>query len=258
SLAMFGSLRHETTATVEQKQTVLVARQDIPALTTGEVIIEKRLIEPQQVVVSSVVPGALGDETNLKDMVVTMPIIKGQQLLLSQLGAPEAQSLSFKIKQGMRAITLPVDRNTGVGGAVQPGDRVDVIATFKAEDLQQAALPLGAVVSPTEITRVLQLTGLDLTKSVSPVSKVILQQVEVLAMDPLLETKTTGGGALNQDEDRNQVPQLPVITLMVSSEDAEKLVFAQEFGSSVWFTLVPAQDTTQVTTPGQALPSVLR
>ncbi len=251
-----SSLREERT-TVEQMQTVLVAKEDIPALTTGEAMIENGLVERQQVAVSSVVPGALSDETGLQGMVLTIPAAKGQQILRGQLGAPEEQSLSFEIKQGMRAITVPVDRDNGVGGAIKKGDRVDVIATFEVEDFQQVLLPIGTLLPAADVQRILLSTGIDLTQTVSPVSKMLLQQVEVLAMDPLVETTTSGGGAFSQSEAGQEVPNLPVITLMVTPADAEKLVFAQQFGN-VWFTLVPAEDTTSVSTPGQALPNLFR
>ena len=254
-----SSVRQETT-TVEQTQTVLVATVDIPERTTGEAIIGNNLVERQQVVISSVAPGALTSEASLQGKVLTIPVAKGQQLLQSQLGVPEEQSLSFRIMQGMRAITLPVDRNIAVGGAIKEGDRVDVIATFETEDLQQVLLPLGTVLSPIEAERVSQLTGLDLTTTFSPVARVIMQQVEVLAMDPLLDVAADGGGAgvFSGDGGAGQeVPDMPVITLMVTPGDAEKLVFAQEFGS-VWFTLVPAEDMTEVDTTGQALPNLLR
>ncbi|MCX8032569.1 MAG: Flp pilus assembly protein CpaB [Thermoleophilia bacterium] len=252
-----SSLEKETT-TVEQVQTVLVAKENIPARTTGEIIIEKQLTELQQVPLSAVVPGALTSEAALQGKVTTMPILKGQQILQSQLGVPEKQSLSFRIKQGMRAITLPIDRYNAVGGAIKEGDRVDVIATFEAEDFQQVQLALGAVLSPAEVARIEQLTGLDLTTTFSPLSRVILQQVEVLAVDPLVETETTGGGGVfSSGESTQRVPSNPVITLMVSPADAEKLVFAQEFGR-VWFTLVPAEDTTEVETAGRSLLNLLR
>ena len=66
-----SSLREETT-TAEQTQTVLVATADIPERTTGEAIIENGLVERQQVVVSSVVPGAITSELSLQGKVLTM------------------------------------------------------------------------------------------------------------------------------------------------------------------------------------------
>jgi pilus assembly protein CpaB len=254
-----SSLKHEN-QTAEQTQAVLVAKVDIPQTTTGEVIIEKGLVEEQQVVVSGVVPGALTSESSLQGKVMAVPVAKGQQLLLSQLGAPEEQSLSFQIDAGMRAISLPVDRMNGVGGAIKKGDRVDVIATFKVEQFQQALLPLGAVLPPAEVERVKSLTGIDLTKTISPYSRVLVQQVPVLAMDNLMPItqSASASGVFNSSSDKTQeVPDTPVITLMVTPADAEKLVFAEQLGT-VWFTLVPTADKDKVSTPGQALPNIFR
>lgn len=255
-----SSLREEATV-AEPTRTVLVAVVDIPARTTGEAIVANELVQRQEVVLSSVAPGALSSEAALEGKVLTVPVAKGQQILESQLGAPGEQSLSFRIKAGMRAITIPVDRENGVGGAIREGDRVDVIATFKAEEFAQVGLTLGAALTPLEASRIQTLTGLDLTQTTGAMSITILQQVEVLAMDLLIPITTQtgdsggfggGGGATTE-----RPPDQPVITLMVEPADAEKLVFANQFGS-VWFTLVPAEDTTEADTTGRVLPNVLR
>ena len=251
----------------------------------------------QEVVVSSVAPGALTSESQLQGQVLTVPVAKGQQILQSQLGPPEEQSLSYRIKTGMRAISIAVDRRNAVGGAIKEGDRVDVIATFDADQFSQlqttapttvsttapttastaeptgptatsttleltTTMNLGMVLSPAEVTRIKELTGLDLTKTISNVSITILQQVEVLGMDILLPvtTQTAGGGGVLGGGDQTtteDVPDSPVITLMVSPADAEKIVYAQTYGK-ITFTLVPAQDTTKVDTTGRALPNLFR
>jgi Flp pilus assembly protein RcpC/CpaB len=121
---------------------------------------------------------------------------------------------------------------------------------------------LGMVLSPAEVTRIKELTGLDRTQTVSNVSITILQQVEVLGMDILLPvtTQTEGGGGVLGGRDQStteDVPDSPVITLMVSPADAEKIVYAQTYGK-ITFTLIPAQDTTKVDATGHALPNLFR
>ena len=281
-----SSVRDEETV-AEPTQTVVVATADIPARTTGEAMVANRLVERKVMVVSAVAPGALTSESQLQGQVLTVSVAKGQQLVESQLGVPEEQSLSYRIKNGMRAISIGVDRRNAVGGAIKEGDRVDVIATFEADQFSAvqmippttsstvppaaggpttsttiltSPMGLGMVLSPAEIARVKDLTGFDLTPTVSNVSITILQQVEVLAMDILLPVTTqnddrgvlSGGG-----ETTEEVPDTPVITLMVSPADAEKIVYAESFGK-ITFTLVPAQDTTKVDTPGRALPNLFR
>ena len=204
------------------------------------------------------------DLSKLQGMVLSVPVVSGQQLLLTQLATPESQAMSFRIKAGMRAITLGINRQNSVGGAIKEGDRVDVIATFKSDEFQVATMSLGAALSPTEAARIQALTGLDLSKVISPMSVTILQQAEVLAVDPL-EASTTaatqsgssGVFSSGSSTTKTSVPESPVITLMVTPADAERLAYAQQLGS-VWFTLVPASDTTKVTTEGVALPNLLR
>ena len=256
-----SSLKQEKTPVVITRS-VVVAAANIPARTTGEEMVANGLVKEQQVAEAAVSSGAVTDLSSLQGMVLSVPVVSGQQLLQTQLATPASQALAFRVKPGMRAITLAIDRKNSVGGAIKDGDRVDVIATFKSDEFQIATMTLGAALSPTESARIQALTGLDLTKVFSPLSLTILQQVEVLAVDPL-EASTTavtqaGGGVFSDGSTtKTSVPESPVITLMVTPADAEKLAYAEQFGS-VWFTLVPASDTTKVTTEGVALPNLLR
>jgi Flp pilus assembly protein CpaB len=256
-----SSLKQEKTPVIVTRP-VVVAVSDIPARTTGEEMVANGLVQQQQVSEAAIVPGAVSSLSSLQGMVLSVPVVKGQQLLQTQLAEPSTQALSFRIKPGMRAITLAIDRKNAVGGAIKEGDRVDVIATFKSDEFQVAAMPLGAVLSATEVARLQVLTGLDLTKVISGLSVTILQQAEVLAIDPL-EASTTvttqGSGVFSSGSSttKTSIPEAPVITLMVAPADAERLAYAQQF-ATVAFTLVPAADTTKVTTEGVALPNLLR
>jgi len=282
-----SSLREEIKE-AEPTRVVLVATADIPARTTGESIVANKLVERKEIVASAVAPGALSSEADLKDKILTVPVAKGQQLLASQLGVPEEQSLSYRIKNGMRALSLAIDRRNAVGGAIKVGDRVDVIATFDADQFSAVqlvpsttvpptvpgqapstittppAVPmnLGMVLSPEELARIKELTEVDLSQTISSVSITILEQVEVLAVDNLLPVVTRregGGGVLSGGGETvtEDVPPSPVITLMVTPRDAEKLVYAQTYGN-ITFTLVPARDTTPVGPTGAALPNLFR
>ena len=152
-----SSVRQEAEK-VEGNVTVLVAAEDIPARTTGEAVVEKGLVETAEVPERLIAPGALTSEAGLQGRVFTTAVAKGQQIVSGQLGAPEAESLAFRIKKGMRAISVPLDRVRGIGGLLTVGDRLDVIVTFDAEALSQALAGLSSVLSPEEATR---LTGDD-------------------------------------------------------------------------------------------------
>ena len=131
----------------------------------------------------------------------------------------------FALRPGMRGISIGVDRENAVGGAVKEGDRVDVIATFNAAEFSAVQLaPPTTATTPTRRLLVATpgsttsttisrdphgsghgpltcgdsqsqtLTGFDLTQTVSAMSITILQQAEVLAMDILLPVDHGGRG----------------------------------------------------------------
>jgi Flp pilus assembly protein CpaB len=258
-----SSLKEEKTPPIVTRP-VVVAVADIPARTTGEDMVSNGLVQEQQLVETAIAPGAVTSMSALQDMVLSVPVVKGQQLLQAQLAEPVTQALSFRIKPGMRAVTFPIDRENAVGGSIKEGDRVDVIVTILSDDFQAATLPLGSAINPTEAARLAALTGLDLKTVFSSMSLTILQQAEVLAVDVLSPTTTPttqqgSSGVFSGDSTstKEDLQEDPVITLMVTPAEAEKLVYAQQVGR-LWFLLVPAQDTTKVTTEGVVLPNLLR
>lgn len=231
---------------------VLVAAQDIPGRTTGEAVVEKGLTELADVPERLVAPGALTSEAGLQGRIFTVPVAKGQQIVTAQLGMPETQSLAFRVKKGMRAVSLPLTRERGVGGVLTAGDRVDVIATFDYDDLNQALVGLSRVLSVAEAQALLD-QGFDPETGRATFTRTLLQQVEILAVDALGPSPS---GQLGFGEDSAaDAPSEPVAVLMVSPEDAERMVFAQEEGR-VWLALVPSEDTTAVDTAGRGIVNV--
>ncbi len=251
----FWYVSNVRTEAVEQEDTVmvLVAAEDIPARTSGDAVVSNNLVAQEEVPRRLVVPGALANETDLQDRVLVASVSKGQQLVSSQLAAPETESLAFRIKNGMRAVSVTIDRARAVAGLIQPGDRVDVVATFEYEIFNQGNTTLGQIIPEEELARVKADSGIDLNASKSSVTRTILQQAEVLHIDPPDQIAADTRRATEAEGDTEaQAPDLPVAVLMVSPLDAEKLIFAEEMGV-VAFALVPAEDTQKVSTPGRML-----
>jgi pilus assembly protein CpaB len=63
------------------------------------------------------------------------PVTKGN---VSGFGAKA--TLSYQVKEGMRAISIRVDDVVGVSGFVLPGDRVDIFLTRRMENIQTQVL----------------------------------------------------------------------------------------------------------------------
>jgi pilus assembly protein CpaB len=127
-----------------------------------------------------------------EDRVVRRSIGAGEPIIESILMAPGSKAGLVSIIEGeRRAVSVKVDPVIGVAGFVNPGARVDVLATLRRIDL----------------------------KDKLPYSKVILQDVPVLAIDQKLT------------ESRDGEPELvSVVTLEVGPEDSERLVYSAHEG----------------------------
>ena len=76
---------------------------------------------------------------------VAAPLVAGQPLLWRDLtsGAPARKPLAELVPKGLRALTLPVDVSSSLGGALRAGDRVDLLGTFvRASEADRATVTL--------------------------------------------------------------------------------------------------------------------
>jgi pilus assembly protein CpaB len=136
--------------------------------------------------------GAIAAPENIAGRVVRRALSHGEPVLEAYL-LPEGSEagLPAVIHDKLRAVSVKVDPVIGVAGFVRPGSRVDVLATLRR---------------------------LDQPKNL-PYSRVILQDVPVLAIDQQLE------------EAKNGEPELvSVVTLEVKTEAAEKLIYSAHEG----------------------------
>lgn len=106
---------------------VVVAKTDIPK----ETILTVNMVGLQRVRSQSVQSGDLTSLDSAIGKFAEVDILKGQHInsnMIRPLGA--ARYLSQAVPQGMRAMTISVDKISAVEGLLKPGDSVDVIATF--------------------------------------------------------------------------------------------------------------------------------
>ncbi len=136
--------------------------------------------------------GTLHSIDDAKDRIARRPLAQGEPVLEAALyPTGSAGGLGALIAENYRAVSVKVDNVIGVAGFVAPGSRVDVMATIRRVDRKRAL----------------------------PFSKVILQDVRVLAVDQKLE------------EVKNGDPELvSVVTLEVSPVQAEHLIYAAHEG----------------------------
>jgi len=139
------------------------------------------------------------------------PIIEAK--LVPKLGQPGV--LSYKIPEGHRAMTVAVDQVAGVAGFLAPGNKVDVVLTILPQGSQQ------------------------------PVSKIVLQNVPVLATGQIIEQQKEGKPVI-----------VPTVTMDVTPDDAEKLAIASTQGK-LQLVLRRAGDTEVAKTGGATVTKVM-
>jgi Flp pilus assembly protein CpaB len=113
---------------------VLVAAKDIPAGTTGKQVIDGHLLVPKAIVQTDQVPGALTSMQGLDNLVVSQTIYHAQQVPSAVFQPPLSTGTSLQIRATERAISMPVDQDSGLVGTLHDGDHVDVLLAYKGDN----------------------------------------------------------------------------------------------------------------------------
>ncbi len=159
---------------------------------------------------------SISDPEALVGKVARYNIRHNQPFLMSDLTAESAGIMPLLIEDGMRAISVKVDKVTGVSGFITPSSRVDVLATGSVETEGGGA---GAREDR---------------------SKLILQNVRVLATGTHIEQ--VDGGAV----------EVPTVTLLVAPDDAEKIALVAR-RDPVFLALRGYRDNGDVKTEGASM-----
>lgn len=104
---------------------IVIAARDIPA----RVIITPDMLTKTQRPTAEIEPQAIADPRTIKGDVALASIPAGATITAAKVGQPADVGLTVRLKPGMRAVSIPVDRVKSVSNLVQPGDRVDVLAS---------------------------------------------------------------------------------------------------------------------------------
>ena len=194
-------------APVVVTEPVIIARQDLPA---GVAILESQ-VEMVDWPKAFLPAGRFSAPADVDRRVVKRALQKGEPILESTLLPIGSEAgLSSLIDKNYRGMSVKVDAVVGVAGFIKPGAHVDVLATLRRDN------PDGREV---------------------PYTRVILQDVEVLAIDQDLEERS------------GQEPKVVrVVTLEVDPKQAQRLAFAASQGT-LQLALRNPQDTEIADTP---------
>lgn len=123
TLNYLSGLQRQTNANTAPRD-VIVAAQDIPARVTITPQMLARVSRPA----SAVDPNAVMDPRQAVGALTLITIPAGSTITSAMVGHPTDVGLPVRLKSGMRAVSVQIDKVKGVSGLIEPGDYVDVIA----------------------------------------------------------------------------------------------------------------------------------
>lgn len=193
---------------------VLVVTAAVPQGTAADQL--GKAVALEELPSKAVVPGALTTTAALKGKITTTALQPGEQLLASRFTNPTTlkDSLAVQVPKGFSEVSVLLDPDRAVGNNLSPGDKVGIfISLGDGVDKGKTHLVLHEVL----VTRVQGVTA------------------EQAAQDSQTQQSDQQSG---QTTSANQpAPQGSLmITMAVSTENAEQVVFAAEYGH-IWLSL---------------------
>jgi pilus assembly protein CpaB len=152
---------------------------------------------------AAMVMGDSGPVQAVLGAIVREPLLAGEPVIERKIvKGGTGGYMSVVLQPGMRAVAVPVNVESGAGGFILPGDRVDVVMSRKLEGAAAQAGPVNIASATSTVA-----------------AETVLQNIRVLAIDqkvgPEKEAKTIVGASA---------------TLEVPAEDVELLVKARAAG----------------------------
>lgn len=179
---------------------VVVAVDTIPE----HVKITEEMLTTASIPAEAVHPEAVLQKDQIIGGIVNSEIVKGEQVLSSRVATDSsATSLSYSVPENMRAITLPMTEVSGVGGYIEPGDRIDILVSYAEVEIN----PMKVVYTQ-------------------------LQNIEVLAEGP--------SAVVNEEQQSGVATSL---TVLVTPAQAEVLAFANINGTFQFTLRNPVDNT---------------
>lgn len=115
----------------ESTVTVYVAKRDIPQGTPGADLIRHSWIGTENIAQRTVVPGAISNSDQVRNLISTQNIYAGEQVSLRRFAGHAEQGVRVQLHGPLRAVSVPGTPDQLLSGTLKDGDHVDLIANIK-------------------------------------------------------------------------------------------------------------------------------
>jgi pilus assembly protein CpaB len=198
---------------------VIVSTVEIPANQQLDPLIDEGTFTEIQLPNDALVEGAVTDVEQLRGVTTSTPILANEQISTKRLSSADETLNRVGVTEGHVGLAVELDAPQGGIGNIQPGDQVQVFATYQGVkvikgDIRRLINSAGGTAPP-------QVDLPDFTLTLIPTVRVLRIQ------NPSVDTETG-----RSDSSRIQV------TLDLLPQDAQNLVFAQE-KARIWLGLLP-------------------
>ncbi len=207
---------------------VYVIETAIPAGTNGgEALGDYLRVEAVPMKVQA--EGAVRSLASLENKVTAVALVPGEQLV-SQRFVTQADFINREVgvivPEGMVEVTIDLEPQRAVGGLIEPGDTVAIIASFEEADGESDTV----IVDGEEVALPSSISG---DGALPETTGFVMRKVLITALQENVRNAPVG----EEDAASNRLEQSPtgnlLITVALDPADAERLVFVKEFGL-VW------------------------
>jgi Flp pilus assembly protein CpaB len=228
-------------ATGGSLSTVIVAKQDIPANTALDPLLEQGVFTQLSVPTDAVVDGAITDPSQLRGLTTTAPILANEQIPASRLDTGQApKGGPLGISEGNVAVSFEVDAAAGVNGAITSGSYITVYATFDSPQYIPGTTPQQVI---AKINQAAANGSGDPSVTLPTITVTLIPAARVLdVQNPTV------------DADGNTTGNNVELTLDLKPADAQNLVYAQKTATT-WIGLLPPRDTEGHPLPFSVIPA---
>jgi pilus assembly protein CpaB len=211
----------------EQQQPVQVLTAKVQ-INTGETVEAAQAAAKFQltsVARNDVLPGALTSTDAIKGEIALYPIYPGEQILPNKFGTTPIKEKRIDIPEGDVAISIQLGDPQRVAGFVEPGSEVAIFVSMSgAQNTDQTTAGATQPTQPAAPT-----TTAAAAPAAQDFTRILLPKVLVIAVG-----STTTVPQTTTDQSGNQTTQqvsTTILTVGVSQDEAQKIIYAQGHGS---------------------------
>lgn len=211
---------------------VLVVDKEVAAGTPASQLGDS--VTTKSVPLAAAAENRVEDLASLGSKVTSVALVPGEQLLNSRLVDTNSYlgPARVAVPAGLHEITVRLDIDRVVGGRIEAGDTVGIFISVDDDAASAEGKTSGSKVTQLTFHKVL-VTGVQFSSGVAAKTQAQTQQA-------------SSDGALNAKSDKAATSDSYLITFARDAADAEKIVYAAEFGK-IYLSREPADATENAT-----------